>query len=45
MGIENRKNMLNIISRISALVGHFSKRLKIKFILGKHNVYLEINTQ
>ena len=37
--------MLKIISRLSALMGHCSKRLKIKFILGKHNVYPEINTQ
>jgi len=45
MFIEKYKIMLKTISRLSALVGHLPKRLKIKFILGKHNVYPEINTQ
>jgi len=45
MCTEKYKNMLKTISRLSALVGHLPKSLKIKFILGKHNVYLEINTQ
>jgi len=45
MCIKKHKNMLKIISGLTTLVGYLSKRLKIKFILGKHNVCPEINTQ
>jgi len=41
---EKYKNMLNVITWLRALVGHLPKRLNIKFVLGKYNVYPEINT-